>query len=316
MANFPINIIYYDEPDYPPLLKQLKKPPRVLYYRGNLSNINAEALDSEKKSLINIAFVGSRKITFYGKQAVEFLISGLSKLPVCIVSGLAYGIDAYSHEIAIKSGLKTLAVLGSGIDDASIYPRINKLLAHKILNAGGAIISEYKPGTAAADWHFPERNLIIAGLCKGVVIIEAAEKSGALITAKHALDENRDVFAVPGSIFQDSSKGANNLIKGLRAKAISSSFDIINEYLELKRLALATQSEDQLPESESLSPIQKQIFSAISAQGSNIEEILEKTKLPVQEINSNLILLEIQNKIKALGNNFYARNLSPSIRKT
>lgn len=211
--------------EYPGLLKQIHDPPRLLYYRGTLP-VNTT----------NIAIVGSRKLSTYGQQVIEKIILPLSREKICIVSGLAYGADACAHEIALKVGLPTLAVLGSGIDDQSIYPAAHRELAKKIIAAGGAIISEFAPGTKSLPHYFPLRNRIISGVSKAIVVIEAANKSGALITAHTGLEQNRDIYAVPGSIFNPLSEGTNNLIKK-GAKPITDASDLLREYAELSYLA-------------------------------------------------------------------------------
>ncbi len=191
MENEQILKIPKNHGEYPEILKHIHNPPENLYIRGGLQN-----------GLLPIAIVGSRKMSTYGKQAVEFIVSGLQGFSVSIISGLAFGVDAQAHQSALQHGIHTVAVLGSGIDDQSIYPRANRGLANEILSSGGAIISEYPEGTKALDYHFPNRNRIISGISKCIIIIEADFKSGSLITAKFALEQNRDVFAVPGSIFQ------------------------------------------------------------------------------------------------------------------
>lgn len=200
---------------YPVLLRNTFNPPYVLYYRGSLPTTDKL-----------IAIVGSRKATVYGKNAATMLASGLVAAHVGVVSGAARGIDTAAHQGAMEKQGYTIAVLGSGVD-ISYPPENAKLLAH--IAETGAIISEYAPGVMAHPGHFPARNRIINGLARGVIVVEAAEKSGALITADFALEEGRDVFAVPGSIFSGSSRGANKLIK-LGAKPVDSTADILEEY--------------------------------------------------------------------------------------
>jgi len=297
MLDFPIKTVNLADPGYPALLRQIHDPPKTLYYRGSLPAIR----------LFYIAMVGSRKISGYGQQSVDYLMSGLKGLPVCIVSGLARGADAQAHQAALDCGLPTIAVLGSGLDDASIYPRCNFKLAHIILASGGLLISAYQPGTPALQWHFPARNQIISGLSKAAVIIEAAQKSGALLTASCALEQNRDVFAVPGSIFQTGSFGPNNLIKSGRAKLVSEAADIINEYPELQKIRV--RAAPLFPDPD-LSAEEQKILAQISIQPSSFEQILQGSGLTPDRLGAGLVLLEIKNKIRALGNNCYARNLT------
>jgi DNA processing protein len=191
--NDELKLIYPD--DFPPLLAQIPDAPKQLYIRGELPSSDWQWL----------AVVGSRACTNYGEQVVRYLIDGLRGYPVVIVSGMAYGIDALAHKAALDAGLPTVAVPGSGLDWKVIYPRANVNLAHEILEKGGALLSEFDPEIKAADWTFPKRNRIMAGLCRATLVIEAKEKSGSLITAKLCADYNRDLLVVPGNIFSSES---------------------------------------------------------------------------------------------------------------
>ena len=203
---------------YPEQLRNIYNPPIKLYALGNVTILNQKG----------IAVVGSRKATEYGKKVALKISKELSEKGFHIISGLAKGIDSYAHIGNITSGSssRTIAVLGSGIDN--IYPKENRNLAIKIINTGGCIISEYPIGSEIQPKNFPERNRIISGLSKGVIIVEATEKSGALITADFALEQGRDVFAVPGNIFSDNSFGVNELIKQ-GAKLVTCLQDILEE---------------------------------------------------------------------------------------
>jgi DNA processing protein len=203
-----------NDPDYPALLKEITDPPKRLYVRGNLDLVGREV----------VAVIGSRKPTSYGIEVTRHILKGIGS-KVAIVSGLAYGIDALAHEITLEQGGYTVAVLGTGVDDDSIYPKENLELARKIVALGGALISEYPPGTKPLKHHFPMRNRIIAGLSQKLVVMEAGERSGTLITAQLALDYNRDVMAVPGSIFSEGSPGVNYLVSQ-GARIVTSSTDI------------------------------------------------------------------------------------------
>jgi DNA processing protein len=300
LINSGLNAVSIDEESYPKLLKEITDPPALLYYRGALPNCSGLLPDSS----LNLAFVGSRKMSSYGKQSLELILSTLANQKINIISGLAYGIDSASHEIALKIGLKTFAVLGSGIDDESIYPYPNKRLAHQIILAGGGILSEFPPGTKGLAMHFPMRNRIISGLSEGVVIIEANFKSGALITGRLALDQNRDVFAIPGNIFEESSAGTNNLIK-LGAKPITNGQDLLMEY-QLKSGVQLTLS------SFLLSEVEKKIMNFVKAKPVSIFEIIAQTKLLPGEINSALTTLEIKDLIKSFPDKKYGANLTAS----
>lgn len=186
-------ITIFDE-SYPKPLKEIYSPPPVIFYKGNIENYNEYAL----------AVVGSRKISSYGKQAINEILPPIIRSQITIVSGMAIGIDSYAHQCAIDLGQQTIAVLGSGLDSQNIYPPSNKHLLEKIVENNGIVITEFPYGTMPLKHNFPLRNRIISGLSKGVLVIEAQKNSGAMITAKYALDQNREVFSVPGSIFSPS----------------------------------------------------------------------------------------------------------------
>lgn len=186
---------------YPILLKQIYDPPKCLYVMGNIEILNNPS----------IAIVGCREATEYGKKAATYFSYNLAKQNVTIVSGLARGIDSYSHIGTLKANGKTIAVIGSGLD--IIYPKENEQLAKKIVEQGGAIISEYPLGTSPQKEHFPARNRIISGISQATLVIEAKEKSGSLITADFAMEQGKDVYSVPGNINSKNSVGTNNLIK-------------------------------------------------------------------------------------------------------
>lgn len=205
--------------EFPKALLEIPQPPEQLFLAGELPN---------PKDFYYLSVVGSRKYTSYGKEACERIIAGLAGYPICIVSGLAMGIDGIAHRAALDAGLRTVAVPGSGLDQSVIYPRTHLGLAKEITENGGAMLSEYEPDFRATPWSFPQRNRIMAGLSQGVLIIEAEEKSGTLITARMALDYNRNVFVVPGPIFSATSKGTNNLLRQ-GATPITSAKDLLEE---------------------------------------------------------------------------------------
>lgn len=212
-----IEEISFTSEKYPKQLREIYNPPKRIYVIGNIEILNN----------VGIAIVGSRNATEYGKKVALKLSEDLSKRKIVIISGLAKGIDSYAHigTLNVQNG-KTIAILGSGIKE--IYPKENIELARRIIKNGGCIISEYPPNDKPNKMNFPERNRIISGLSKGVVIVEASEKSGALITADFALEQGRDVFAVPGDIYSNTSIGTNKLI-GQGAKLVITVEDILNE---------------------------------------------------------------------------------------
>lgn len=211
---FPIGTL--ERTQFPPLLYETPEPPQTLFFRGTPPPPGRTLL----------AVVGSRKHTDYGAAAVKHLIEGLRGHDIGIVSGLALGTDSLAHRAALDNGLYTLAVPGSGLDDAVLYPRAHLKLAEEILEAGGCLMSEYAPTFAATHWTFPRRNRIVVGMCAATLIVEAGEKSGTLISARLAADYNRDLMAVPGSIFSPQSVGCHQFLK-LGAVPVTSSEDIL-----------------------------------------------------------------------------------------
>ena len=289
-----IKIIKKSSKDYPQLLKEIHKAPKQLYIRGSLP----------KSCDLNFAIVGTRAASEYGKTLAFKIAKELSELGFNIVSGLAIGIDTQAHLGALEGGKtclsagKTIAVLGSAIDDNSIYPSQNLKLVDKIINSGGAVTSEYAPETKSEIWFFPERNRIIAGMSRGVLVVEAPEKSGALITARLALEQNREVFAIPGSLFSKNSLGTNNLIKS-GAKLVSSVDDILEELnlTDLKPKAMKT-FENNLSKEEA------RILKIIEIEPLHVDKICEITKMPMNQILSTISMLEIQGIIKNIGGKF------------
>jgi DNA processing protein len=211
-----ISIITILDPEYPDILKQIYQPPWALFAIGDVSILQKEP---------KLAVVGSREATQYGKNAIRLLFPGLIDRGIAIVSGLAKGIDTCAHECAIRNGGKTIAVIAGGF--FHIYPEENRKLAAEIMNHQ-LILSEYPPDTKPSRWQFPMRNRIISGLSRGTIIIEAKRKSGSLITANYALNEGREVFSLPGSIFNPLSGGTNDLIQQ-GAKLVTNANDIIDE---------------------------------------------------------------------------------------
>lgn len=227
-------------------LLEIPEPPTHVYVRGNLAPRGTKCL----------AVVGSRNYTNYGKQVVEHLISGLRGYPISIISGLALGIDALSHKAALDAGLHTLAVPGSGIDDSVIYPRQNRGLARTILESGGGMLSEFDPTFTATPYSFPKRNRIMVGLSDAVLLIEASEKSGTLITARLAADYNRELLTVPGNIFSENSFGTHQFLK-LGATPVTCAEDILNA-LNI------TPETKQISFAENLSPEEIQILTLLT----------------------------------------------------
>ena len=275
---------------YPKILKKIKNSPKILYAKGKI-------LPEENC----FAVVGTRLCSSYGKQVALEIAGDLAEAGLTIVSGLAPGIDTFSHQAALESGGRTIAVLGTGLDEKSIYPQTNLKLAEKIIESGGCLISEYPPGTCGSKFTFPQRNRIISGLSLGVLVIEAKQKSGALITAEWAKKQGRKVFAVPGPIHSANSKGCDYLIKQ-GAWLAENANDILKEL----NLGLSEPSSDRQVTGETLE--ENLILNSLKEEGLYIDKIIEKTKLPPQKVVSCLVILEIKGKIRNLGNNIYAIN--------
>jgi len=248
-----------------------------------------------------LAVVGARKFSSYGKQVAESLVFELAKAGLTIVSGLALGIDSLAHSAALSAGGRTISVLGSGLDRQSIYPSSNRYLVDKIIAADGLILSEFPLGTQPLKHNFPQRNRLISGLSVGTLVIEASEKSGSLITAKFALEQNREVLAVPGSIYNPSSAGTNWLIKQ-GAAVVTKTEDVLNA-LDLLAITNYTQKENLIPRSEA----EGRILPFLCLEAIHIDQLIRQTGLTSAEISSELILMEMRGAVKNLGGMMYVR---------
>lgn len=267
---------------WPESLLEINDPPKQLNYRGQLPDWNSTFL----------TVVGSRRYSQYGKEVCEKLIAGLKGYDITIVSGLALGIDAIAHKTALANNLKTISVPGSGIDDSVLYPKSNKSLAKQILDSGGTILSEFDPLENADIWTFPQRNRIMAGLAKATLIIEATEKSGTLITARLALDYNREVCVVPASIFSHYAFGSNRLLRE-GATAITNSQDLLR--------TLGFDSENKLDQKKldfsDCSKEEQQILELLK-EPKDRDELIQQSKLSASQTNIILSSMEIKGFIK------------------
>ena len=279
-----IGKIKIEDKNYPKLLKKIENPPEVLYFKGKINNDD-----------LCFAIVGTRRCSSYGKQATLEIASNLAEAGVVVVSGLAPGIDTFAHQAAVEQKRRTIAVLGTGLDKKSIYPKENIKLAQKIVDFGGCLISEYPPGTRGTKFTFPKRNRIISGLSLGVLVVEAKEKSGALITANYAFSQKRKVFAVPGPIYSSNSRGSHILIKK-GAKLVDKTEDILRELNLSAQLKRSDQT--QIPE-ENL------ILNVLKEGVLHLDKIIEKTKLKAATAAGLLTILEIKGKVRNLGGNTY-----------
>ena len=283
-----IKMVTMAEPEYPLLLKEIANPPYIIYTRGNI-DLNSAPM---------VAIVGSRKFTAYGSQVASTFAKDLARAGVVVVSGMALGIDAIAHLGALEAGGQTVAVLGDGLDDESIHPKNNFNLSRDIME-NGALVSEFPFGTPPLAFNFPTRNRIIAGLSLGTLVVEAGEKSGTLITSSLALEFNREVFAVPGSIFSTQSLGTNDLIKK-GAKVVTSVKDILDE------LNLGTNQIPKkiIPKNFETSE-EKIIMSLLSQEPLHIDNLAKVSKLSMSQISSQLSMMEIKGWVKNIGGQNY-----------
>ncbi|HZU75263.1 MAG TPA: DNA-processing protein DprA [Dehalococcoidia bacterium] len=273
---------------YPALLKESFDRPPLLYVRGTI----------DKADDLALAVVGTRRMSAYGRQATEQIVGDLVRSGITIISGLARGVDATAHTAALRAGGRTLAVLPCGVD--IVYPAAHERLARQIIDAG-ALVSEHPPGTRPQKDSFPRRNRIIAGLALGVVVTEAPAGSGALLTAKLAADDNRDVFAVPGSIFSPMSAGTNALIQE-GAKLTASAADVLAE-LNLSAVAYQAELEAVAPAGET----EAALLASLSAEPTHIDDVTRKTSLSPAEVSSGLALLELKGIVRQVGGMQYVR---------
>ena len=315
-------IITYDSTDYPEILKNIYDPPYVLYAKGNMFDWN---------SFIGIGIVGTRAKTCddYGRAATSYFARELSKNGFMVISGLADGLDAVAARTALKMGKPTIGVLGCGID--IVYPITNEEL-YKEVEREGLILSEYPPGFSPTRWSFPQRNRIISGLSKGVIITQAPQGSGALITARLAYENGRDVFAVPADIFNKNSKGSNHLIEDGAIPAFGI-YSILREYPEyaeknpeivrhyrsvernqsVQKNIIKPQKNQPVKKEETvdlsgLSDVQRKIYSCVQNGNDHIDLIVRETGMAPGKINNELLMLELQGIIKGYPGNKYGIN--------
>ena len=282
MNHLTFDSILITDTRYPTLLREITPTPKKLYIRGVLPD----------PARPTVAIVGTRRFTRYGKEWTERIAADLVRAGVIIVSGLARGIDATAHLVAVEARVPTIAVLGSGIDDESLYPRQNLGLAHQILDTGGCLVSEYPEGTLGTPYTFPERNRIIAGLSLGTLVTEAPIKSGALITARHALDYNREVFAIPHPLGYFTGEGCNELLSQ-GAHFVQSARDI----LEILDIPVPEASHGFAPQNET----ETRILAALSREPMHIDALIATTGVTSTDVVTTLTMLELKGAVKNLG---------------
>ena len=282
LERFGIKVLNWHDPNYPARLKEIYDYPPLLYVRGSIVAEDEWCL----------AVVGTRRPTVYGRQVAEEIVTELARSKITIVSGLARGIDSIAHHSALEAGGRSIAVMGGGLD--TIYPAENANLARSIIK-NGALLSEYHPGTKPRPENFPRRNRIMSGLSLGVLVVEAGKTSGALITAHLALEQNREVFAIPGSILSPASRGTNQLIKE-GAKLVSDYTDILEE-LNLTAVTEQLEMREIVPSSDAEALLLKKL----SAEPIHIDEVCRLSGLPASIVSSTLAMMELKGMVKQVG---------------
>ncbi len=277
-----IKILTWEDESYPQRLKEIEQPPPVLYLRG----------DYLPDDLFAVAIVGTRRVTPYGRQITEELSAFLAAQGITIVSGLARGVDAIAHQTALKAGGRTIGVLGSGVD--KIYPPEHRALAEQMIERG-ALISDYAPGTPPDASNFPPRNRIISGLSLAVVVVEAGETSGALITAEFAAEQGREIFAVPGSILAPQSKGTNKLIQNGALPLLC--VDDLMQALDLTRVGEHKAARKIIPTDET----EARLMNVLGDEPLHVDEIRNQTELPIEKVSAALALMELKGMVRQVG---------------
>ena len=281
------NYFTIEDDIYPQCLKEISNPPLKLYYKGNLDLLKDERL---------IAVVGTRNPSSYGKLCCEYMVKKMTSANITIVSGFAKGIDSIAHKTSLLTDGKTIAVIASGLD--IIYPASN-LSLYREIEEKGLILSEYEAGVKPFKSNFPQRNRIIAGLSRGTIVVESKDRGGSLITADLALEFNRDVYAVPGDVFSEYSKGCNNLIRDARAKSLSNINELLEDY---------SWNIEEKNENNKYTKNQLLILNSLSSE-KNLDNILIETKIEQTEILAELMALEIMGVIKSIAGGRYKKIL-------
>jgi DNA processing protein len=287
LLNIGVETVVFNENMYPKNLRNITDSPSIIFYRGNIKKLD------EKPS---VGIVGSRNCSIYGENVTGIISEELSKNDVNIVSGMARGIDSFAHKACLKQNGYTCAVLGSGID--VIYPKENKKI-YDIISEYGCVLSEFLPGTKPFSKNFPIRNRIISGLCDLLIVIEAGEKSGSLITAGLALEQGKDIVAVPGTIFSNESKGTNKLIRD--GAYIFTDFKDLFEILNMEYM------HENFPKTEKITGIEKKIYDSISDTPVHIDDIFERTNIDIKQLYEVLFELQLKDEVICISGNYYVK---------
>lgn len=289
IRNRRIDFIHFEDERYPFLLKQIHNPPTGLFLVGDLTSCNLER---------TVAVVGSRRASENAKNALKHILQGFKNTDICIVSGMAEGIDTVAHKVAVENNVKTIAVIGGGFD--KIYPRSNEKLFEKLKDGKGAVLSEYWPDVDAISWHFPARNRIVSGLSKGVLIAEAALKSGAMITANLALDQNRELMCIPGLILNPNTEGIYKLIKS--GAAIITNYEDI---LDAMGWQINIEKCEEKAESNNFTEEEQLIIDCIQKDMLTLDELIIKTNLNITDLMVILTKLELDGVISQTNGDKY-----------
>ncbi|MCU0521034.1 MAG: DNA-processing protein DprA [Anaerolineae bacterium] len=287
-----IHVLTWDSPDYPPLLAQVADAPPVLYARGTITPGDEWA----------VAMVGTRRASVYGREVARRLAEELGRNGVTVVSGLARGIDGIAHKTAIEAGGRSLAVLGCGVDQ--VYPPEHRKLAESIM-ANGALVSDYPLGTQPEAQNFPPRNRIISGMSLGTIVVEAGLRSGALITADFALDQGREVFAVPGSILSPGSAGCNRLLRD-GAHVLTEVRDVL-EVLHLDQVPDKQAARLVLPET----PTEAKLFESLTGEPHHLDDLSRQSGIPIEVVSGTLVMMELKGMVRQVGALQYVRAYEP-----
>jgi DNA processing protein len=281
-----VSALTWDDPHYPRLLREVADPPPVLFVKGDITDADAFA----------ISIVGTRSATVYGREVAEMLAGDMARNGITVVSGMARGIDAAAHQAAINAKGRTIAVLGCGVD--VVYPPEHRRLAQQIAEHG-AVVSDYPIGTPPDAANFPPRNRIISGLSLGVIVVEADERSGALITTDFAAEQGRDVFAVPGNIFNKSSRGPNKLIQQ-GAKVVLDTLSVLEE-LNLNMVATQAEVQAALPDD----PTERTIYGKLTHEPTEVNDLVRALELPAEAVTTALTLMELKGIVRQASGTSY-----------
>lgn len=284
-----VQAVTIQDDEYPELLKQIFDPPPLLYFKGKL-----------QQDKLSLAVVGTRKMTHYGKQATQKIVRELLPSKFTIVSGLALGIDAVAHTTCTEHNARTIAVIGSGLDAQNLYPSQNRYVADAIIANQGCLFSEHPIGTPPLKQHFPQRNRVIAGIAQGTLVIEAARISGALITARFALEHNREVFALPGNIFSQTSAGCNTLLQQ-GAHVVTETKDITDVFGLTRDAETNSKPIENLPEKE------QKVLDHLTHEPTHFNELMQKLDDSAQHVATLISKLELKGLITNIGGSQYIR---------